>query len=88
MKPTPEQIAAMEARGWKYDPAQNEFRHVSEGAMWFVVSARSAWAVGFRGRLPSGEGRAATPELAADEAESWLKGVLSGLRFPWLGVKP
>lgn len=29
-----------------------------------------------------------TPDLAADEAEAWLRGVLADLRFPWLRVGP
>jgi hypothetical protein len=93
VSPTPEQIAAMEARGWTWE-------HIGGGLHMFKARARpiclvlSVWwdANTMRGwQWNSSLAWALTPPkpdplTAADEAEAWLRGVLSGLRFPWLTV--
>lgn len=106
MRPTDEQIAAMEKRGWAWGE-----RTVNGVMPWFyaVVPAdtlclRVIWYGGLAYGGPGwratqngihglpcrdvvGYRHHVTPEDAADEAESWLRGVLSGFRFPWLRVE-
>lgn len=91
MSPTPEQIAAMDARGWAWDNRRRAFRATPPDAPIFatVRSLGGGWWATFGGSAVLG-GPSVHPDplTAADEAESWLRGVLSGFRFPWLEVKP
>jgi len=98
MKPTPEQIAAMEARGWTWLPERGRFRADSANASSgppYVIGASvyvfdGAWiaSYGWTGVSFDNMDPHPTPLEAADEAEAWLRGVLAGFRFPWLVVGP
>ena len=95
MKPTPEQIAAMEARGWKPDEhgfgARAEVPNTQDR---YALNLRvwrwgpEGWVAdyGWSGVSFSGYTKHPSPLEAADEAEAWLRGVLGGFRFPWLKV--
>lgn len=96
MQPTAEQIAAMEERGWAWDgrrfaaragvagahsltfPLHATVRHHGDGWLAFYGAASHDWS--------SLEVSHPDPLAAADEAEAWLRGLLSQLRFPWLRV--
>jgi hypothetical protein len=99
VKPTPEQITAMEARGWTWLPERGRFRadsaNASSGPTRYVIGASvyvfdGAWiaSYGWTGVSFDGMDPHPSPLEAADEAEAWLRGVLGGFRFPWLAVSP
>lgn len=94
-EPTPEQIAAMEARGWAWNGRRFRAESAPAGTSGhYVIGATvnhwgDAWravygwtGVGFDKLTPHD-----TPLLAADEAEAWLRGVLAGFKFPWLKME-
>lgn len=82
IEPTTETIARMEARGWRWDAQHRRFA----AADMLVFPCGRGW---LWGRIQYGiSGSHPTPDLAADEAEAWLRGVLAELRFPWLRVEP
>ena len=92
----PEQIAAMEARGWTYRPdrlsfyahaplhARDEYRIALRVNEWGDGAWRASY--GFTGVGINTLAEHADPLLAADEAERWLHAALSAFRFPWLHV--
>lgn len=87
MRPTDEQIAAMVARGWKPNGGAAFIAGVAPVQL-NVWAGRHGWYWGSMWVLYDVEqARDQTPEQAADRAESWLRGVLSGFRFPWLRVE-
>ena len=93
MSPTPEQITAMDARGWTWEAWSRSFRPIGMGDVPVVyLRVRENGDLGW---IPSyGAGPIdyspweahADPILAADEAETWLRSVLAPFRFPWLSV--
>lgn len=95
MKPTPEQIAAMEARGWTWQehpsaPDVTMFRASAPGlglmlSVWWDVNTGSGWHWTTNAAIVPNKGKP-SPLEAADEAETWLREVLGGFRFPWLKV--
>ncbi len=99
MTPTPDQIASMEARGWTWMAGIDTFSanvviHVMYGdahrfgaSVWWTE--RHGWKAnyGWTGASFAKNDAHPTPEAAADEAESWLRSVLAGFRFPWLTIK-
>ena len=96
MIPTPEQIATMDARGWTYDTDIPSFFVRSEDVRGNVILMMrihpwrgEGWTAGY-GVTGCDYGNYRThyldPLTAADEAESWLRGVLAEFRFPWLRV--
>ncbi len=95
MKPTPEQIAAMEARGWTWQehpsaPDVTMFRASAPGlglmlSVWWDVNTGSGWHWTTNAAIVPNKGKP-FPIETADEAEAWLRGVLGGFRFPWLAV--
>lgn len=95
MTPTPEQVAAMEARGWFVRPefplqftANPSCRIVMRVRPWVGPLERWIACYGWAGVDLSSHTQHATPEAAAAEAEAWLRGELSGFCFPWLTVTP
>lgn len=99
MRPTEEQIVAMEKRGWDYDPRGSAFvaRGCAESPaillrvwLWSSRLTSSGWIAdyGWSGDTSRVFGPAhPDPIAAAAECEAWLRGVLSGFRFPWLRVE-
>jgi len=97
MTATPEQIAALQARGWTHDAEYGDFAaRAPVGCGDYALSLRvrlrgEHWEsdYGWTG-VSFGNFRAKhpTPIEAADAAEAWLRGVLAGFRFPWLVVTP
>lgn len=98
MTPTPEQIAAMEARGWTHlKPAEGDGRHFGIDIpelnlimrVWWDVNLGTGWRWDcnhhWHKRTPPSR---PDPLAAADKAEAWLRSVLAGFRFPWLRVDP
>lgn len=98
LTPTPEQIAAMEARGWAWDGRSFVANCGTQGPaskmrpLWVRVRPSSdlGWIAtyGAAGYDWGDMDNHADPLLAADEAEAWLRSVLAGFRFPWLQVTP
>lgn len=99
MQPTAEQIAAMEERGWAWNAGNTAFVAVAVVGydyrialrVWWWHDEEGGWVAdyGWTGvSFASYSTRFADPLAAADEAEAWLRGVLSGFRFPWLMVIP
>ena len=103
--PTAEQIAAMEARGWTWEPCEGlhvggtfvaaagkmldgqaiiRMRVVLYSRKWPEDAGRWGALYGTPGVGFDRLARWPTPELAADEAEAWLRDVLAQFRFPWL----
>lgn len=93
------QVAAMLARGWEHDAEMGDYfargvdgehrvlmlrvRRWSSNGKWMADYGTAG--VSFAPIRPEHD----DPERAADEAEAWLRRVLSGLRFPWLvGAHP
>ena len=94
MKPTPEQITAMTARGWTYDRdafvcGGGKAIHAFDAVELPVVYGRIEWRTGWVASYgTSGNGHSTfvphpTPEDAAREAEKWFRHVVRGL--PGLG---
>ena len=98
MTPTPEQIGEMERRGWRWDGRRFRARAGIEGSasgtcpLWASVRLYDAgWIATYGAASHDWSGDMdghATPELAAEEAEAWLRTVLSGFAFPWLQIRP
>lgn len=99
MNPTPEQIEAMEARGWTWNGRAFVANCGTKGAasathpLWARVRPYSdlGWIATYGAASHDWTGdmdRYADPLAAADEAEAWLRTVLAGFRFPWLTVTP
>lgn len=95
MSPTPEQIAAMEARGWTWSPEAGSFSargpafeesHEVSLRVWWWSGRNWVADYGWTGYSFSGYRKHPDPLAAADEAEAWLRGALAGFRFPWLTV--
>lgn len=93
MKATPEQIAAMEARGWRYDAEFGSFwaGRGPDGlgalrAQVFSPTLGDGWrtSYGVRGQDFSAYRRHPDPMAAADTAEGWLREEISRFGFPWL----
>lgn len=93
MIPTPEQIAAMKARGWTYDANARAFgcaMNLEGDENVFILRVRrmsiGGWIAmyGVPGHSYSTFTAHPDPLLAADEAEGWLRAELSHLTFPWL----
>jgi len=92
-KPTAEQIAAMEARGWRYDVTFGSF-HAGRGADLgrgvLRMQVRSMDPVGWRtsygvpGQDFSAYELYSDPMAAADVAEAWLREEIARFGFPWL----
>lgn len=94
--PTPEQIEAMATRGWVFNAEQMTFRCPDLPHDQRVISLRvyrlddddGWWAdYGVRGVSYARFNEHVTPELAAAEAEGWLRQTLGAFRFPWLEVR-
>ena len=96
---TPEQVAAMVARGWDYDAKFDDFAarapaYKEEYALslrvrrWSRDDVEACWIAdfGWSGVSFSAFDKYPTPEAAADEAEAWLARMLAAFRFPWLTV--
>jgi len=91
MTPTPEEIEAMAARGWTWIPEARAFGAPETKTVYAsVMSDVDSWRASY-GTAGIGYGfrdRHASPLLAADEAETWIRGELGKLKFPWLVVAP
>lgn len=98
MTPTPEQIAAMDARGWTWHPPGDMYP-VGMFVVAGMVGADQIFELAICPGTALGEwigefttarlGRIATPgdlPTVADRVEGYLRAVLSPLRFPWLSV--
>jgi hypothetical protein len=93
MTATPEQIAAMTARGWVYDLKYDDFRcgggdvtnvfGAPRPVIWGSLRPRGdgTWysEFGVRGNSFGGAGAYPDPMAAADEAEAWFRHVTTGL---------
>ena len=89
MKPTPEQIAAMEARGWTHDDGAftcggglvAAYDDVKLPAINGTIRWSGAWraSYGTAGRGYDTFRPHPTPEDAADEAEEWFRHAVRGL---------
>ena len=96
MTPTPEQIAAMEARGWRWDPEWRDFSIVSSDDTYRIALRvrpwHDGWAAdyGWTGVSFAPLNEHPDPLTAADEAEAWLRSILAPLasRLPWLHIDP
>ena len=87
----------MKRQGWTYDAGSNTYsaRASASKDCTYALSIRvfrwssGEWVAdyGWSGVSFSAYNRHPTPELAADEAEAWLRGMLAGFSFPWLEVK-
>lgn len=89
MTPTPEQTAAMDARGWTWDPDRRAFRACPPTSPLFATVRYicDGWYETHGGiQVAGGEMCYPEPDLAADAAEDWLRSVLAPFRFPWLTV--
>lgn len=98
MSPTPEQITAMDARGWTWHPP-GDMHPVGMFVVAGMVGADQIFELAICPGTAPGEwigefttarlGRIATPgdlPTVADRVEGYLRAVLSPLRFPWLSV--
>lgn len=98
MTPTPEQIAAMDARGWMWHPPGDTYpfgMFVVAGMVGadqiFELAICPGDAPGeWTGEFTTARlGRIATPGdllTVAERVEGYLRAVLSPLRFPWLTI--
>lgn len=88
----------MTRQGWTYDAEYDEYSArgpaVPDGSHGISLLVRRhthdrQWMadVGWTGCSFATFQRYPTPELAADEAEAWLRGMLSQFAFPWLEVR-
>lgn len=92
--PTPEQIAAMEARGWALDTVSYSvpcFRISVDPfnlSVWYDINNASGWHWSSPMSHPTQVG-APNPQSAALRAEDWLRSVLAPLaaRLTWLEVE-
>lgn len=90
MMPTPEEIEAMAARGWTWEPEVSGFAAPDNRAVYAFVGAYGGTWVATYGTPGFGYGsraRHASPLLAADEAEAWICAELAKLKFPWLTIQ-
>lgn len=91
---TDELIASMAARGWDHEPGTRDFSARASVSHGYTVSLRvwqwdpGVWTAdyGWSGVSFSAYAKHSDPAAAADEAETWLRGVLGAFRFPWLRV--
>lgn len=91
MTPTAEQIATLSARGYAYDPVQNEL-FAGSRKLRVVLAWRTdfhAWVgyVGLDSRLPIQTMPNEDLLVVADAVEAWLREAILGLNLPFLTVK-
>lgn len=94
--PTHDEIAALESRGWTFDPEYTEFAACGmadrQGNPILVCRlrqmGRGGWVAsyGVTGCDYSPYTHRPDPLAAADDAEAWLRSVLAPFRFGWLRV--
>ena len=95
--PNAEHLESMAARGWTWDPESRSFRAIGARdrqaspmiSMRVSLWESGAWVANY-GVPGIGYGtfkRHATPIEAAEEAEAWLREVLTPFRFAWLRIE-